>query len=349
MSIGIVVVGPGLIGKKHIALIRTNPDTHLAAIVAPDHAENHVVAAAEGVPMFASLEQCAVALAFDAVIISSPNAFHYEQARWCIENKIPVLIEKPVTPGIDEAKALVELVSAHDARVLVGHHRAYSPLLSAAQRLIQDERLGRLVSVVGSAQFHKPAQYFRDGPWRVQPGGGPILINMIHEIGNLRALMGEIATVQAIASSAVRHFAVEDTVAINFGFSNGALGTFMLSDTAATPMSWEQTARENPAYPSYADVDCYTVSGTQGSLGFPTMRLRYFSAGTEASWWQPFKEEQVAVQREDPLQGQLEHFVELTRGNAKPRVSVVDGYRNLLVIEAIRRAIDSGKFETVGA
>jgi predicted dehydrogenase len=44
MSIGIVVVGPGLIGKKHIALIKANPDTHLAAIVAPDHEINHQLA-----------------------------------------------------------------------------------------------------------------------------------------------------------------------------------------------------------------------------------------------------------------------------------------------------------------
>jgi predicted dehydrogenase len=348
MSIGITVVGPGLIGKKHIALIRANPDTHLAAIVAPDHAENHSVAAAEGVPLYFSLQQCAAAVAMDAVIVSSPNAFHHEQARWCIENQIPVLIEKPVTPGIDEARDLVDLVQQRKAKVLVGHHRAYSPLLSAAQRVIQEGRLGRLVSVVGSAQFYKPAQYFLDGPWRVQPGGGPILINMIHEVGNLRALMGEIVTVQAMASSAVRQFAVEDTVAINFGFANGALGTFVLSDTAATPMSWEQTARENPAYPTYNDVDCYTVSGTLGSLSFPTMRLRYVPADTEASWWKPFLDEDIAVQRDDPLRGQLAHFVELIRGQAEPRVPVTDGYRNLLVTEAIRQAISSGQMVQVG-
>jgi len=342
MSVGIVVVGPGLIGKKHIALIRANPDTHLVTIVAPDHVENHSIAAAEGVPLFYSLAQCAMAVELDGVIVSSPNDFHYEQARWCIENKIPVLIEKPVTGNLEEARHLVELVRFHNSKALVGHHRAYSPLLSAARQVIQGGRLGRLVSVVGSAQFYKPAQYFRDGPWRTQAGGGPLLINMIHEVGNLRALMGEIATVQAMASNAVRQFVVEDTVAINFGFANGALGTFVLSDTAATPMSWEQTVRENPAYPTYADVDCYTVSGTMGSLSFPTMRLRYCQAETEASWWVPFLEEHIDVKRDDPLRGQLTHFVDLILGHTEPRVPVVDGYRNLLVTEAIRRAINSG-------
>ena len=341
MSVGIVVVGPGLIGKKHITLIRANPNSHLIAIVAPDHVENHTIAAAQGVPLFYTLEQCSLAVAMDGVIVSSPNAFHYEQARWCIENRIPVLIEKPVTGNIGEAGHLVELVRHHNAKALVGHHRAYSPLLSAARQVIQEGRLGRLVSVVGSAQFYKPAQYFRDGPWRTQLGGGPLLINMIHEVGNLRTLMGEIVTVQAMASTSVRQFVVEDTVAINFGFSNGALGTFVLSDTAATPMSWEQTARENPAYPTYGDVDCYTVSGTQGSLSFPTMRLRYFNAETEASWWVPFLEEHIDVKRDDPLRRQLAHFIDLILGHAEPRVPVVDGYRNMLVTEAIRRAINS--------
>ena len=348
MSIGIVVVGPGLIGKKHIALIHANPDTHLAAIVAPDHAKNHSISAAEQVPLFFSLQQCSRSISMDAVIVSSPNIFHYEQAIWCIESRIPVLIEKPVTPSIAEARHLVELVGRRGSKALVGHHRAYSPLLSVAQRVIQDGRLGRLISVVGSAQFYKSAQYFRDGPWRTQPGGGPILINMIHEVSNLRALMGEIVAVQAMASSATRQFVVEDTVVINFGFASGAMGTFVLSDTAATPMSWEQTSRENPAYPAYDDVDCYTVAGTQGSLSFPTMRLRYFPADTEASWWNPFLEEHIEVLRDDPLRCQLAHFVELIMGHAQPRVPVIDGYRNLLVTEAIRDAISTGSVVKVG-
>lgn len=348
MSIGTVVVGPGLIGKKHIELVHANDNTHLVAIVAPDHLISHQIAAQNNVPLFFDLASCSAAIKVDAVIISSPNPFHYEQARYCVENKLPVLIEKPVTSGLHEARELAHLVKAHGARVLVGHHRAYSPLLAAAQQVIASGQLGRLVSVVGSAQFYKPAQYFLDGPWRTQPGGGPILINLIHEIGNLRALMGEIATVQALASSAVRHFAVEDTVAINFGFTSGALGTFVLSDTAATPMSWEQTTQENPAHPTYGDVDCYTVSGTQGCLNFPTLRLRYFPQGTEASWWQPFHEEQLSVQRDDPLRAQLAHFVDVIQGRAAPLVPVLDGYRNLLVTEAIRQAILSGQTVQLG-
>jgi predicted dehydrogenase len=333
-----LVIGPGLIGKQHIRLIKENPDCELSAIVAPDHEPNHEVARAQNVPIFHALEECLDSCQIDGAILSSPNQFHAEQARLCVEAGIPVLIEKPITASVADGEALVDLVAQRNAKVLVGHHRAHSPLLAVARTAISEGRLGRLVSVIGSAQFYKPAHYFEDGPWRKEVGGGPILINLIHEIGNLRSLCGEIAAVQAIASSAIRSFVVEDTVAINLVFANGVLGTFLLSDTAATAKSWEQTSQENPSYPTYADEDCYTVSGTTGSLAIPTMRMKYHKPDVEPSWWKPFSEETLNVMRRDPLRCQLEHFVQVILGNAKPLVSAADGLRNLRVTEAIRQS-----------
>lgn len=338
-KLDLMVVGPGLIGKKHIDLINACNEAKLGSIVAPDHSHNQDVARAHGVPLYMSLADCLAVGHPDGVIISSPNEFHFDQASICITAGIPVLIEKPVTVRVEEAELLLDLAQRHDAKVLVGHHRTYSPLLKTARDVIESGRLGQLVSVNGSAQFYKPDQYFKDGPWRTQLGGGPILINMIHEVGNLRALAGEIVAVQAIASSSLRGFAVEDTVAINFIFASGVLGTFLLSDTAATPVSWEQTSRENPSYPTYPDVDCYVISGTRGTLFFPTMRIKYYSDDITPSWWNPFKEDILPTSRSDPLKEQLDHFIRVIRNEEKPLVSIRDGFRNLLITEAIQESI----------
>jgi predicted dehydrogenase len=170
---------------------------------------------------------------------------------------------------------------------------------------------------------------------------------MIHEVHNLRMLCGEIVAVQAFASNAVRGFVVEDTVSINLRFASGALGSFLLSDTAACARSWEQTSRENPAYPSYGDEDCYVLTGTLGSLSVPTMRLKTYADAQEASWWKPFSEDRLAVQREDPLARQLAHFAQVVRGQAQPLVSVRDGLQNLRVTEAIAEAARSGGVVTL--
>jgi predicted dehydrogenase len=208
--------------------------------------------------------------------------------------------------------------------------------------VIDSGRLGRLVGVMGSATFFKPDQYFVDAPWRREPGGGPILINMIHEVHNLRMLCGEIVAVQAFASNALRGFAVEDTVAINLRFANGALGTFLLSDTAACARSWEQTSQENKAYANYTDEDCYVIAGTHGSLSIPTMRLKTYPAPQDRSWWKPFEVGVVEMVRDDPLKRQIEHFGAVVRGEAQPLVGARDGLANLRVTEAIVEAAASG-------
>jgi len=338
-KIKIALIGPGLIGKKHLCLVNENSNTELSAIVAPDNDENHAIAIAEGVPLFESLESCLTVSNIDGVILASPNEFHADQAKVCVDLGVPVLIEKPITSTVEEGVALVKLAKMKGAKVLVGHHRTYSPILLRAEEVIKRGRLGRLVSIIGSAQFYKPSHYFDDGPWRKNLGGGPILINLIHEISNMRMLMGEIKAVQAIASSGIRGYEVEDTVAINLIFQNGALGTFLLSDTAATAKSWEQTSRENSSYPSYADEDCYSISGTQGSLSIPTMRLKYYGHDADPSWWTPFSEAIEDVERLDPLKVQLEHFVRVIKGEELPMVTAEDGLKNLIITEAIRKSI----------
>jgi predicted dehydrogenase len=243
---------------------------------------------------------------------------------------------------VTEAERLVQAAEQAQARLLIGHHRAHSPIMAKAKQVVDSGALGRLVAVTGTAMFFKPDQYFVDGPWRREPGGGPILLNMIHEVHNLRMLAGEIVAVQAFTSNAVRGFAVEDTVAINLRFASGALGTFLLSDTTASARSWEQTSQENKAYPSYDDEDCYVIAGTNGSLAIPTMRLKTYPRTEDRSWWKPFETGVVAMVRDDPIKHQMEHFGAVVRGEAAPLVGARDGLDNLRVTEAIVAAAQSG-------
>lgn len=338
----IAVAGAGMIGAAHMARAQASPTCSLVAVVDPAPAAGKFAAQA-GVPLYPTLDALFAAAKVDGVVVASPNRFHVVQALRCIDEGVGVLLEKPVADTVAEAERLAAAVDARGARVLVGHHRAHSPIMARARTLIDEGRLGRIVAVMGSAVFFKPDHYFEDGPWRREPGGGPILINMIHEIHNLRMLCGEIVSVQAIASNAVRGFAVEDTVAINLRFAGGALGTFMLSDTAACPRSWEQTSQENAAYASYADEDCYVIAGTFGSLSVPTMRLKTYAKAEDRSWWKPFDADVAEVLREDPLTLQMEHFGAVICGEARPLVTVRDGLANLRVTAAIAASARTGR------
>ena len=341
-KVRIAVAGAGSIGLAHMAVAQKSPTCTLSAVVDPAPTAESVAAKA-GVPLFKSLEELFGSDRPDGVILATPNQLHVEHALKCIDAGLPMLLEKPIAPTMEEGERLVKIAEASGAKILIGHHRAHSPIMAKANEVVDRRILGPLVAVMGSAVFFKPDHYFADAPWRREIGAGPILLNMIHEVHNLRMLCGDIIAVQALASHAARGFPVEDTVAINLRFANGALGSFMLSDTAACARSWEQTSQENQAYPTYPDEDCYVLIGTFGSLSVPTMRLKTYDKTEDRSWWKPFRMSVAEMVRADPLVHQFEHFGAVVRGEVEPLVTARDGLANLRITEAIVHAAKSGQ------
>jgi predicted dehydrogenase len=337
----IAVAGAGLIGQRHIEEVDASSDAQLASIVDPGPAAAEV-AEKFGVPLYRSLAELFETDKSDGVILATPNQLHVQGGLECVAAGVPVIVEKPIGDSVDGATRLVEAAEAARVPLLTGHHRNYSPIMAKAREIVASGVLGPIVAVVGTALFYKPDDYFDvGGGWRREPGGGPILLNLIHEVNNLQSLVGDVVRVQATTSNSTRGFPVEDTAAMVFTFANGALGTFLLSDTAASARSWEQTSQENLSYPSYPDEDAYHIAGTTGSLSVPTMRLKVF--GGTRSWWEPFETSTVELERSDPLANQVKHFAAVIRGEAEPICSGRDGLKTLQVVDAVVESARTGR------
>lgn len=327
----IAVVGAGLMGRRHIDLVRRH--ARLAAIADPAP-EAQALAAELGVAWFASVEECLEQAQLDGAIIATPNRLHLAQALACLEAGVPALIEKPVTETAAEGERLVEALKGGSVPILVGHHRRHNPLLHAAARAIREGAIGRVVTVAAQFWLYKPDDYF-DQDWRCRAGGGPIYINLVHDVDALRHLCGEIVRVEAVESSAVRGLEVEDTAAVILGFESGALGTVSICDTAAAPFSWEFTAGENPAYPRMPG-HCYAIGGTEGTLTVPDLTL-WRHVG-KPGWWEPMESERLCAEAGDAFEIQMLHFLDVAAGRAAPAVTVEDALGSLRVIERIKES-----------
>lgn len=335
--LSLAVIGAGLIGRAHIARIQASPSCRLAAIVDPTDAAK-TQAAELGLPWFADIAAMLAAGRPDGAIIATPNQLHLPHGLACLEAGLPVLIEKPLAETVANAYRLAEVSEQMKVPLLVGHHRRHNPIVQAARRAVREGRLGRITAVQGSFLLLKPDDYFNIG-WRKAPGGGPVLINLIHDIDLLRFICGEIIGVQAMASNARRDFPVEDTAAALLRFESGALGTLIASDTVPAPWSWELTAGENVFYPQQKDQNCYLITGTEGALALPSLKLwRY--AGTHG-WGEPLEREILPHESRDPLVEQLEHFCAVIRGTAEPVITGRDGARSLAVAMAVHEAAAS--------
>jgi predicted dehydrogenase len=340
-KVRIAVAGTGEPGKRQAEQLLAAQSAELAAIVEP--APNGPETALQyRVQHYPTLEQLLDLDPPDGVILATPNRLPADAGLICVEAGIPVLVERPIADSAEAASVLVEAGAATGVPILTGHHRQYSPIMASARAIIRSGRLGPLVAVVGTALCRKPDEYFEiDGGWRREPGGGPVLLNLAHDVNTLLSLVGDIVGVQAVTSNATRRFPVEDTAAMIFRFANGALGTFLLSDVAGSPRSWEQTSQENNSFAPYPEEDCYHIAGTRGSLSIPTLRCRLFPG--KPSWNEPFEESSEDVERADPFAKQIEHFAAVIRGRAEPIVSGRDGLNTLRVVDAVQESARTGR------
>ena len=334
----LLLIGAGVIGRTHIDRIGRDPHLALAGIAEPS-AAGKALAEQLGVPWAASHRELLERTHAQGAIVATPNANHVGVAIDCLERGVAALVEKPVADTVAEALALVQAQQRTGVPVLVGHHRRHNPINTRARSILQEGRLGRVVTANVMCTVLKPDAYF-DAAWRRQPGGGPVLINLIHEIDMLRFLCGEITEVQALSSNAVRGFAVEDTAAAVLRFASGALGTVVLSDAAASPWCWDFCAAEQDQYPRQ-DVQSHFIAGTHGSLSLPDLALWNYRG--DRSWHAEMTLEKTFVHKADAYSRQLQHFAAVIEGREAPLCSAVDGLRTLQVTLAVAEAARSGQ------
>lgn len=336
----IAVIGAGLIGARHAEAAFAEPGCDLVALADPDE-KAHAMAAELGTAYYADFAAMIETERPDGVVIAAPTDLHAPIGIACAARGIHLLVEKPIAADVESGAELVSAAERYGVRLMVGHHRRFNPAVETAREIVQGGALGRLTAVSALWATLKPEDYF-DIEWRRQPGGGPILINLIHDIDNLRHICGEIDSVYAETGSAVRGFGVEDSAALTLRFAGGALGTVLVADATPSPWNWEAGSGDNPAMP-YIGENCYQFLGTEASLGFPRLELWRYGAGRPAGWQYELEKEPRPVTRGETITAQMAHFCQVIRGAAEPRVPGADALGTLAVTLAVAESARRGQ------
>ncbi|WP_064705104.1 Gfo/Idh/MocA family protein [Rhizobium bangladeshense] len=334
----LAVLGAGLIGRRHIKHVLDEPTAELVAVVDPTPV-GEAIASEVGAKWFSSFAEMVVAARPDGVIIATPNQIHVRNGFEAVEAGIPALIEKPIADDIAAGEELIAAAEAKGIPLLTGHHRRHNPMMQKAKQIIESGKLGRILVVNAMFWLFKPDEYF-DISWRRERGAGPVFLNLIHDIDNLRYLFGDVTAVQACESNAVRGNAVEETAVILIEFKNGILGSASVSDSVVAPWRWEMTTGENPAYPKTGEA-CYMIGGTHGSLSVPSLNI--WSNPGNRGWTEPFECHRAKIRNEDPLVLQIRQFCRVIRGAEAPLVSGREGLETLKVIDAVKRSAAVGQ------
>jgi predicted dehydrogenase len=135
----------------------------------------------------------------EAAFIITPHAYHFQQAKLCMEAGLDVLLEKPMVMNAQEALDLIDVRDKTGRLLVVAFQGGLSPQIREATRLIKSGELGELMTVNGMVW-----QGWKAGTantWRQQPelaGGGFLFDSGAHMLNTVCTLVGEdFATVAA--------------------------------------------------------------------------------------------------------------------------------------------------------
>lgn len=339
----IVLIGAGVIGKKHAGAVADNADVTLAAIVDPTPAGKCLAEHADA-PAFSSITDfLSSGIEAKGAIICTPNDTHVPLAMQLASAGLHILVEKPLSSDPTEGEKLITQCSKNGVKLCVGHHRRQNPRVAAAKGAIETGVIGDVIGCSGDWVTMKTQDYFEGaGSWRRDGGnGGVVLINVIHEIDTLQFLIGRIVRVYAEKAPNTRGFAAEEGVALTLRFKTGAVGTFMALDSACSPFTFEQATGEFPYHP-YTGEDTYRVFGKKGTLAVPQNEL-WLLEDLSLGWKSPLRKSIIPWNHGYAFQRQLQNFVDVIKGKAEPSCSGEDGLAAVRVCRAIQTSLSEGR------
>lgn len=201
--IGIGFAGCGRISKSHLDAIARLPETvRLVATCDPQAQSAKAAAAPAGARAFTDYADMLACQGVEAVMIASPNAYHFDMTMQAIAAGKHVLCEKPLAESGAEARQLADAAEAAGVVMAVGHtFRHGEPVRELMRRMPE---FGKLLNIEISQCF------FWDGPqapwWATRTPEEGLILSLYapHALDFVQLVMGKDDPVR-IHAEAARH------------------------------------------------------------------------------------------------------------------------------------------------
>lgn len=203
----VAVLGTGFGSKVHIPALQRHPETTVQAVYhrQPDRAA--AIAEQAGIPTaYSDLDQLLADPAIEAVTIASPPFLHYPMAWAALSAGKSVLLEKPTTLNVEEARALWKLASSQGLTVTLDFEYRFVPAWQYVAELLAEGAIGQPWLVKLDWLMSSRADASRPWNWYAQrsQGGGALGALGSHSFDYLAWLFGPARRLQARLFTAIQ-------------------------------------------------------------------------------------------------------------------------------------------------
>jgi len=286
------VVGVGHLGYHHARLYRDMAEVELKCVVDTNEARAREVAEEFGVMWSGSLEE--IPESVSAASVAVPTSDHFQVASRLLDTGLDVLVEKPMTATLEEARALVEQAARKEAILQVGHVERFN---GAVRELVS------LVSQPLFIEAHRMAPYSNRGD-----DVGVVLDLMIHDLDIVLALVR--SPVAALHAVGVAVFSgSEDIANVRIIFDSGCVANLTVSRISIDGMRKIRIFQH----------DCYI------SVDYEGQEIRVYRRTTDEvppdiSAMETISVEVPEIDRTEPLQIELKSFINSVQTRCAPEV-----------------------------
>lgn len=197
-QITVVLVGAGDRGSTYTDIMREMPERYkVVAVAEPIPSRREYVRARHNIPedrCFADWwDLFALGKIADLALICTLDAYHFQPAMAAISLHYDLLLEKPVSPDPVSCETVAQAAEQAGVKVVVCHVLRYTPLFTAVKRLIDEGRLGEIISVnheenVGNR--HQSHSFVRGNWGNTGRSSNMLLQKSCHDLDILQWLIG---------------------------------------------------------------------------------------------------------------------------------------------------------------
>ena len=292
------VAGVGHFGKFHAAKIAASPAADLVAVADSDGERARNVAALYGVSGFA--DPLDMAGLIDAVTIAVPTKAHFEVAQCFLDAGVHVLLEKPITDNLDDARRLVALAEEKNLVLQIGHLPRFSGAAEFLRRHLDNPLF---------------IESLRIAPFKPRGTDVSVVLDlMIHDLDFILSLVRvPIASIDAAGAPVFSDS--EDIANARVKFENGCIANITASRISL------KTERQMRIFQAAAYI----------AVDFDKRKTRIVgkkNAGPIAGI-NDVQMEEESYEEVDELEREIEAFIAAVQGGTPPVVSGQDGLRAL--------------------
>jgi len=302
-KIRIGVIGIGYLGKFHLEKFQKNKDCQLVWLI--DKNIKNLKNYKDKYNVSTNYKE--IVDDVDAVSIVTPTVNHYEIARYFIERNKHVLIEKPMTQTVSEAKKLIDLSKKHKKTIQIGHLERFNPVIRKVSSLIKNPLF---------IEVHRLAQF--------NPRSTDVNVVydlMIHDIDITTSLVpSKIKKISSFGKSIITNKI--DIANARLEFFNGTIANLTASRIS------QKSERKIRIF----EKDKYL------SLDFLQSKLKIVEKVKKKSS-KLFKTLEYNYKKTDALNDEIIDFINSIRMNKKPLVDGIQGMEALKLAAAISKKL----------